>query len=90
MIARQTLLIVAALIVSALPVWPQRDRRYDASVVSQVRIDLRELGYPVLSKNSISLRVQSLRHQGLVHRKGYLRGATMAPCAWQWILFGYS
>jgi outer membrane protein assembly factor BamB len=44
----RTLLIVAALIASAKHVWSQRDPSYDFSVVSQVRIDLRELGYPPL------------------------------------------
>ena len=46
--ARRTLLIGAVLVTSSLSVWAQRDRSYDSSVVSQVRIDFRELGYPPL------------------------------------------
>ena len=70
MIARQTLLIVAALIVSALPVWPQRDRRYDASVVSQVRIDLRELGYPpvdVIPSDESAIRALVVAPDGRIY-----------------------
>jgi len=70
MIARQTLLIVAALIVSALPVWPQRDRSYDASVVSQVRIDLRELGYPpvdVIPSDESAIRALVVAPDGRIY-----------------------
>jgi hypothetical protein len=41
----RTLLLAAAL-AACLPLAAQRDARYDFSVVSQVRIDLRDLGYP--------------------------------------------
>ncbi len=43
---QQTCAIVATLVALALPVRAQRDKSYDYSVVSQVRIDLRDLGYP--------------------------------------------
>jgi hypothetical protein len=43
---RQPWPIIAAFIALALPVWAQRDKNYDSSVVSQIRIDLRDLGYP--------------------------------------------
>lgn len=39
-------LIGAVAIASTFPAWAQRDSGYDSSVVSQVRIDLRDLGYP--------------------------------------------
>jgi len=43
---QQTWRITAAFIALVLPVWGQRDKSYDFSVVSQVRVDLRDLGYP--------------------------------------------
>lgn len=42
---KQTVLIAAAALAACLPAAAQRDARYDNSVVSQVRIDLRDLGY---------------------------------------------
>ena len=40
------LLLTAAVLGACLPAAAQREAHYDFSVVSQVRIDLRELGYP--------------------------------------------
>jgi hypothetical protein len=70
MTARQILLIVAALILSALPVWSQRDRSYDASVVSQVRIDLRDLGYPpvdVIPSDESAIRALVVAPDGRIY-----------------------
>jgi len=46
--ANRALLMAAFSAALALPVLAQRDSSYDYSVVSQVRIDLRDLGYPPL------------------------------------------
>ncbi len=72
---QRTLLIVAAFIASALPVWAQRDRSYDSSVVSQVRIDLRELGYPpvdVIPSDESAIRALAVDNnaQGYEHYVG--------------------
>jgi len=67
---QRTLLIVAAFIASALPVWAQRDRSYDSSVVSQVRIDLRELGYPpvdVIPSDESAIRALAVAPDGLLY-----------------------
>jgi hypothetical protein len=65
-----TWLSIAALIAFSLPGWAQRDRSYDSSVVSQVRIDLRELGYPpldVIPSNESEIRALAVAPDGRVY-----------------------
>jgi len=62
--------IVAACIALALPVWAQRDSSYDSSVVSQVRIDLRDLGYPpvdVIPSDESEIRALAVAPHGHVY-----------------------
>jgi len=67
---QQTLLIVAVLAASAQPLRSQRDRSYDSSVVSQVRIDLRELGYPpidVIPSDESAIRALAVAPDGRLY-----------------------
>jgi len=61
------LLAAAVLVVSTPPLSAQRDRSYDFSVVSQVRIDLRDLGYPpvdVIPSDQSAIRALTVAPDG--------------------------
>src|SRR5215467_9834241 len=58
------------LFLSALGVWGQRTVGYDASVVKQVRIDLRDLGYPpvdVIPPEESAIRSLAAAPNGLIY-----------------------
>lgn len=64
------LLAAAVLAVSTTPLSAQRDRSYDFSVVSQVRIDLRDLGYPpvdVIPSDESAIRALAVASDGLLY-----------------------
>jgi hypothetical protein len=71
--SRQSPLPVLAMVVlasSAQAVWAQRDRSYDSSVVSQVRIDLRDLGYSpvdVIPSDESAIRALAVAPDGLLY-----------------------
>lgn len=63
-------LIAAATTVLTLPVLAQRDPSYDYSVVSQVRIDLRDLGYPpvdVIPAGESEIRALAVAPDGAIY-----------------------
>ncbi|HKS97734.1 MAG TPA: hypothetical protein VJV74_16590 [Terriglobia bacterium] len=67
---RQPLFIAALLAASTQLLWAQRDRSYDYSVVSQVRIDLRDLGYPpidVIPSDESAIRALAVAPDGLLY-----------------------
>jgi len=60
-------LLAAAVLVVSTPLSAQRDRSYDFSVVSQVRIDLRDLGYPpvdVIPSDQSAIRALTVAPDG--------------------------
>ncbi len=61
---------VAVLGASTHPLRAQRDRSYDFSVVSQVRIDLRDLGYPpidVIPSGESAIRALAVAPDGRLY-----------------------
>ncbi len=63
-------LIGAVAIASVFPVWAQREIGYDSSVVEQVRIDLRDLGYPpvdVLPTGESEIRALTVAPDGRIY-----------------------
>lgn len=67
---RQALLVAAALAALAPSLRAQRDRSYDASVVSQVRIDLRDLGYPpidLIPPDESAIRALAVSPDGVLY-----------------------
>jgi outer membrane protein assembly factor BamB len=66
---RSSFLLTFALCAAAVPAIAQRDPKYDNSVVSQVRIDLRELGYPpldVIPPDESAIRALTVAPNGAV------------------------
>ena len=67
----ERILLIATLFCSTcLPVAAQRDATYDYSVVSQVRIDLRDLGYPpldVIPSGESAIRALAVAPDGKVY-----------------------
>ncbi len=70
MSVERTLLIAALLCAVCLPAAAQRDPQFDHSVVSQVRIDLRDLGYPprdVIPPDESAIRALSVAPNGALY-----------------------
>jgi hypothetical protein len=66
----RTILVVFAAISLCLPARAQRDARYDRSVVSQVRIDLRDLGYPpidIIPSGESEIRALAVAPEGRIY-----------------------
>ncbi len=66
---RRHILVIAAL-AACLPAAAQRDARYDSSVVPQVRIDLRDLGYPpvdVIPSGESAIRALAVAPDGKLY-----------------------
>ena len=67
---RHTLLIAAAVLGACLPAAAQREPGYDFSVVSQVRIDMRDLGYPpidVIPSGESAIRALAVAPDGKIY-----------------------
>lgn len=63
-------LLVAAACIACLPVEAQRESTHDYSVVSQVRIDLRDLGYPpvdVIPSGESAIRALAVAPDGRIY-----------------------
>ena len=62
--------LVFCCILGCVPAVAQRDAKYDQSVVSQVRIDLRDLGYPpldVIPADESAIRALTVAPDGKVY-----------------------